>query len=100
MMPSGSEWIIVILVVVVIFGASRLPLLGRNLGQGIKEFRKGVSEARKPDKDEQSSKDSKDTPAQAPQAIDPAPPVPPAPPAPPASGTDGQSPDRIADRRD
>ena len=47
-MISGNEWIIVILVVVVIFGASRLPLLGRNLGQGIKEFRRGLGEAKKP----------------------------------------------------
>jgi sec-independent protein translocase protein TatA len=86
-MPSGSEWIIVILVVVVIFGASRLPLLGRNLGQGIKEFRKGVSEA-KSDKKAQS-----DQAAQAAdQAADTA--------APPAPGADGQSTDRIADRRD
>jgi sec-independent protein translocase protein TatA len=45
-MISGNEWIIVIIVVALIFGASRLPLLGRNLGQGIREFRKGVSEAR------------------------------------------------------
>jgi sec-independent protein translocase protein TatA len=93
-MPSGSEWIIVILVVVVIFGASRLPLLGRNLGQGIKEFRKGVSEA-KSDKKAQTD--------QADQAADqttPPPAAPPAPPTPPAPGADGQSPDRIADRRD
>jgi sec-independent protein translocase protein TatA len=91
-MPSGSEWIIVILVVVVIFGASRLPLLGRNLGQGIKEFRKGVSEA-KSDKKAQTD--------QADQAADQATPPPPvAPPAPPTPGADGQSTDRIADRRD
>jgi sec-independent protein translocase protein TatA len=87
-MPSGSEWIIVILVVVVIFGASRLPLLGRNLGQGIKEFRKGVSEAKS------------DKKAQTDQAADQATPPPAAPPAPPAPGADGQSTDRIADRRD
>jgi sec-independent protein translocase protein TatA len=43
----GPEWIWVILVVVVIFGASRLPLVGRNVGQGIKEFKKGVSEGTK-----------------------------------------------------
>jgi sec-independent protein translocase protein TatA len=43
----GPEWIWVILVIVVIFGASRLPLVGRNVGQGIKEFKKGVSEGTK-----------------------------------------------------
>jgi len=43
----GPEWIWVILVIVVVFGASRLPLVGRNVGQGIKEFKKGVSEGTK-----------------------------------------------------
>ena len=55
-MIQGYEWLIVILVVALIFGASRLPLLGRNLGQGIKEFKKGVNEAksdkRKPEIDQ------------------------------------------------
>jgi sec-independent protein translocase protein TatA len=42
----GNEWVWVILAIALIFGASRLPLLGKNLGQGIKEFRKGVGEGR------------------------------------------------------
>ena len=55
-MISGSEWIIVILVVVVlIFGVNRLPLLGRNLGQGIKEFRRGLGEAKKPRGDDKAA---------------------------------------------
>jgi sec-independent protein translocase protein TatA len=40
----GPEWIWVILVVVVLFGASRLPIMGRNVGLGIKEFKKGITE--------------------------------------------------------
>jgi sec-independent protein translocase protein TatA len=43
----GPEWIWVVLVIVVVFGASRLPLVGRNVGQGIKEFKKGVAEGTK-----------------------------------------------------
>jgi sec-independent protein translocase protein TatA len=69
-MISGNEWIIVVIVVVVIFGASRLPLLGRNLGQGIKEFRKGVSEARS---DKKADKGQATEPAD-----QPPPPAPPA----------------------
>lgn len=42
---SGVEIFWVLLAIVVIFGASRLPSLGRNLGQGIKEFKRGVGEA-------------------------------------------------------
>ena len=40
----GPEWIWVILVIVVLFGASRLPIMGRNVGLGIKEFKKGLAE--------------------------------------------------------
>lgn len=38
-----SELIIIFLIVVVLFGASRLPQLGRGLGEGIRNFRKGIS---------------------------------------------------------
>jgi TatA/E family protein of Tat protein translocase len=31
---------------IVLFGASRLPQLGKNLGQGIKQFKTGMSEAK------------------------------------------------------
>ena len=59
-MVSGYEWVLVILVVLLIFGATRLPLLGRNLGQGIKEFKKGVSEA---GRDDREGKDEAGKPA-------------------------------------
>ncbi|HET6813602.1 MAG: twin-arginine translocase TatA/TatE family subunit [Actinomycetes bacterium] len=49
----GAEWIWVVIAIVVLFGASRLPAMGRNVGLGIKEFKKGVSEAARDDKDEQ-----------------------------------------------
>jgi sec-independent protein translocase protein TatA len=48
----GPEWIWVIIAIVVIFGASRLPAMGRNVGLGIKEFKKGVTEGSRDDKDE------------------------------------------------
>ena len=47
----GPEWIWVIIAIVVIFGASRLPAMGRNIGLGIKEFKKGVGEATRDGKD-------------------------------------------------
>src|SRR5262245_58099169 len=64
--PSGSELWIVLVVVLLIFGASRLPLLGRNLGQGIKEFKKGVKEAARDDT-KQVEDGSKNSQAQAPE---------------------------------
>jgi sec-independent protein translocase protein TatA len=56
----GPEWIWVIIAIVVIFGASRLPAMGRNIGLGIKEFKKGVTEGSRDDKDERSKPASAD----------------------------------------
>ncbi|HEU4520620.1 MAG TPA: twin-arginine translocase TatA/TatE family subunit [Thermoanaerobaculia bacterium] len=36
-------------IVVVIFGASRLPQLGKGLGEGISNFRDGLTKGGKPD---------------------------------------------------
>ena len=39
-----QELIIVMIIVVVLFGATRLPELGKGIGQAIRNFKKGVSE--------------------------------------------------------
>lgn len=36
------EILIVILIIVVLFGASRIPKLMRGMGQGVKEFKQGL----------------------------------------------------------
>lgn len=41
---GGPELIIVLVVVLVLFGASKLPQLARSLGASAKEFKKGVDE--------------------------------------------------------
>lgn len=38
-MPGGSEWILIILFVIIFFGAKRIPELARGLGKGIREFK-------------------------------------------------------------
>lgn len=48
-MLGPSELVWVIIAIAVLFGASRLPTMGRNLGLGIKEFKKGLSEAARDD---------------------------------------------------
>lgn len=40
----GQEWLLVLLVVLLIFGARKLPDLARSLGASAKEFRKGIEE--------------------------------------------------------
>lgn len=42
-----TELLIVLLIVLLIFGGSRLPKLARSMGQASKEFKKGVTEGAK-----------------------------------------------------
>jgi sec-independent protein translocase protein TatA len=42
-----QELLIILVIVLVLFGANRLPELARSLGSSVKEFKKGVSEATK-----------------------------------------------------
>jgi sec-independent protein translocase protein TatA len=44
---SPFHWVIVLLVIVLLFGAKKIPELAKGLGQGIKEFKKASSEATK-----------------------------------------------------
>jgi sec-independent protein translocase protein TatA len=37
-MPSGGEWLWIILAVLVLFGGKKIPELMRGLGKGIREF--------------------------------------------------------------
>jgi len=38
------EWGIVLVILLLIFGASRIPKLARGLGEGVSEFKKGLKE--------------------------------------------------------
>jgi sec-independent protein translocase protein TatA len=43
-LPGGAELFIVLLVLLLLFGASRLPKLARSMGQAGKEFKSGLKE--------------------------------------------------------
>lgn len=43
------ELFVVFLIVIVLFGASRLPQIGKGLGEGIKNFKKGLKGDDTPD---------------------------------------------------
>lgn len=53
----GSEWLIILVVVLLLFGARKLPELARSLGSSAKEFRKGLAEGT----DESSEESSDET---------------------------------------
>ena len=42
-LPSGSEWIIIALVILLLFGGKKIPELMRGLGKGVKSFKDGVN---------------------------------------------------------
>ena len=44
-MPGGGELIIIFVIILLLFGAKRLPELARSLGQAKKEFQKATKEA-------------------------------------------------------
>ena len=42
--PSGMELLVIAGVVVLLFGASKLPKLGGAIGESIKNFKKGIND--------------------------------------------------------
>ena len=53
-----TEWVIIAIVFLVLFGAKRIPDFAKGLGQGIKEFRKASQDIKKEIED--SSRDIED----------------------------------------
>lgn len=41
-LPGGMEWVIILVVVLLLFGPSRLPQLGKSIGKTMKAIRDGV----------------------------------------------------------
>lgn len=56
-MPSWQELIPILLIVVIIFGAKRLPEIGSGLGKGIKSFKKSMKEINEDDVKKVSKKE-------------------------------------------
>ena len=43
-MPGPLELILILLIVLLVFGANKLPEIGRSLGKGIREFKRATKE--------------------------------------------------------
>jgi sec-independent protein translocase protein TatA len=50
-LPVGFEWLVILVVVVLLFGAKKIPDLAKGLGEGLKEFKKASKDAEKEIKD-------------------------------------------------
>jgi sec-independent protein translocase protein TatA len=46
-MPGGIEIFVIVLIILLLFGAKKIPELARGLGQGINEFRKASTDIKK-----------------------------------------------------
>jgi len=42
-LPGGSEWLLILLLIVILFGARKIPELMKGLGSGIREFKKAAA---------------------------------------------------------
>ena len=56
-MPGGSEWILIILAVLILFGGRKIPEFMRGLGKGIREFNDAKNNVRKELEDGMNEKD-------------------------------------------
>ena len=45
-----SEILVILLVCLLLFGANRLPQIGKSLGQGMREFKKSLSQSEEDNK--------------------------------------------------
>ena len=54
-MPGGWEMVVIALVILLMFGAKKLPELARGLGQGIREFKGAVNGVKDELKDAQDT---------------------------------------------
>jgi sec-independent protein translocase protein TatA len=59
-LPRGTEWIVILVVVILLFGPGRIGKVAGELGRSIKSFREGLSgnenQAEKPETKEEEKK--------------------------------------------
>jgi sec-independent protein translocase protein TatA len=46
-MPGGSEWLLIVLAVLVLFGGRKIPEFMRGIGRGIREFNDAKNNVKK-----------------------------------------------------
>ena len=58
-MPGGSEWILIIIVVLLMFGGKKIPELMRGVGRGMREFNDAKNNVKTEIEEGMKDKDSK-----------------------------------------
>ena len=57
-MPGGSEWIIIVIAVLILFGGRKIPEFMRGIGRGIREFNDAKTNVKKEIEEGINEKDS------------------------------------------
>lgn len=58
MLGKTEDLLIILAIILILFGAKKLPELAKGMGQSVKEIRKGFSEATADDKDSKNESNS------------------------------------------
>jgi sec-independent protein translocase protein TatA len=56
------ELIVILFIILLLFGAKRLPDMMRSIGKGVKEFKKGMEEGEEGESKKESARDEKKPP--------------------------------------
>ena len=56
-----QELLVIFLILLLLFGAAKLPLLGRGLGEGIRNFRKGLKSGEAADAEQATTRAEDDS---------------------------------------
>jgi sec-independent protein translocase protein TatA len=67
-MPEGAEWLVILAIVILVFGAAKLPDLARGTGQALRIFKAETKGLRDDDKDGKKGEAAATT--EAPRALD------------------------------
>lgn len=60
-MPGGTEWILIVLAVLILFGGRKIPEFMRGIGKGIREFNDAKSNVKKEIEEGMSDKEKQAT---------------------------------------
>jgi sec-independent protein translocase protein TatA len=60
-MPGGTEWLLIVLAVLILFGGRKIPEFMRGIGRGIREFNDAKSNVKKEIEDGMNEKEKTTT---------------------------------------